>query len=55
MRNKRNVFLLIVAAVVVTGVSLWGPELLAGYRDGQLLNQVQERRQKIWEKDIVIL
>ncbi len=43
MRNKWNLFLLIVAAVVVTGVSLWGPELLAGYRDGQLLNQVQEK------------
>lgn len=43
IRNKWNVFLLIVAAVVVTGVSLWGPELLAGYRDGQLLNQVQEK------------
>lgn len=42
MKNKRTMFILIIAAVLVAVVSLWGPELLANYTDEQSLNQVKE-------------
>lgn len=44
VQNKRNMFILIAAAVLVAVVSLWGPELLAEYRDEKSLNQVKEKQ-----------
>lgn len=42
MKNKGTMFVLIMAAVLVAAVSLWGPELLANYTDAKSLNQVKE-------------
>lgn len=43
MRSKCGMIILILVVVIVLGVSLWGPELLAEYSDAQSLNQVMER------------
>ena len=43
MRSKCGMIVLILVAVLVLGVSLWGPERLAEYSDEQSLNQVMER------------
>ncbi len=43
MRNKCSMIILILVALFVAVVSLWGPELLSEYSDGQSLNQVMER------------
>lgn len=35
--------LLIPLAAIIVGVAVWGPEMLAQYRDGGILNQIQEQ------------
>ena len=42
MHSKRNMFVLIIIAVLVVLGSLWGPEVIAGYQDESFLNQVKE-------------
>ncbi len=43
MRNKCGMMILILVAIIVFVVALWGPELLAEYSDEKSLNQVIER------------
>lgn len=40
MRNQKKYLLLIVIAVIVLCVSIWGPEWLVRYRDRSTLNQI---------------
>ncbi len=42
MKNKKTTLILIAVSVLVALVSLWGPELLADYRDEKSLNQVRQ-------------
>ncbi len=43
IRNKCGMIVLILVAIFVSALSLWGPELLAEYSDKKSLNQVVER------------
>lgn len=43
MRNKKNAIVWILAAIIVSAVFLWGPELLTDYADSKMLGQVNEQ------------
>ena len=42
MKLKKPSLLLLPLAVVIAGLAVWGPEALAGYRDNNILNRIQE-------------
>ena len=40
MKRERISLLLLPLAVIIVGLAVWGPEALAEYRDGGILNRI---------------